>query len=99
MKRFAIIAALAIITPVRRGVMRAEGALVSAERRLRWQTGALFIALSFSLVACAPWQTRRELRRIETRYERAYAAATTREEVVEIHARCEAAIEGVRNGR
>lgn len=98
-RRAAIAAALALITPVRRGLTAIEGRLQYAEYHLRTTRGLtpLFVVLVLA-VGCAPLQARRAIRRIESRCSAAYEAATTRDEVIAVHARCEAAIEGVRRG-
>jgi len=72
-KRFVILAALAVLSPVRRGLMRAEGALVHAEYRLRHSTGALFIALA--LVALTGCAHRAHLRAVEHQREQCIRAA------------------------
>lgn len=46
MTRHLILAALAVVTPLRRGLSYVEGRLARAEWRLRTGTGALFIALA-----------------------------------------------------
>ncbi len=53
MKRLLILATLAVLTPVRRGLTLVEGRLVHAEYGLRHRTGALFLAFSvIALSAC-----------------------------------------------
>ena len=89
---------LAILAPVRRGITAVEGRLARTEYRLRARTGALFVVLAVA-TACAPWQARRAIARIDARCERAYSVATTEAEVQSIHARCDAAYEEVRRGR
>lgn len=51
MTRYLILAALALVTPARRGPSHIEGRLARAEYGLRHGTRALFLALA--LVACA----------------------------------------------
>lgn len=53
MTRYLILAALAVITPVRRGLSRVEGRLARAEYRLRHGTGALFVALAVGVISLA----------------------------------------------
>lgn len=69
------------------------------ERRgLRIFALLLLVGAVWLVAGCAPIQARRTIRRIESRCTAAYEAATTRDEVVEIHDRCEAAYEEVRRG-
>lgn len=53
MTRFVIVAALAVVTPLRRGLSQLEGRLARAEYRIRAGTGALFITLAV-LSGCHP---------------------------------------------
>jgi len=53
MTRHLILAALAVVTPLRRGLSYVEGRLARAEWRLRTGTGALFIALACTVLSVA----------------------------------------------
>ena len=53
MTRHIILAALAVVTPLRRGLSYVEGRLARAEWRLRTGTGALFIALACTVLSVA----------------------------------------------
>ena len=108
MTRYAIIAALAIVTPIRRGLSYVEGHLAHAEYRIRHTTGALFIIAALAvdltpgvlmLPGCATRQAGRTLAEQRHDCDHAYDRATTDAEIDAIHARCDALHEGVRHGR
>lgn len=87
MTRFAILAALAVVTPIRRGLTLVEAHLGRAEYRLRAGTSALFIVLA-CVVACAPIQRRRAIAAIERECVHAIERAPTSVDVHAIAARC-----------
>jgi len=106
--RVAIIAALAILTPIRRGLSYVEGHLAHAEYRIRHTTRALFVVALLAvdltpgvlvLPGCATRQVHRTLAEQRGDCDRDYERATTDAEIDAIHARCDALHEGVRHGR
>lgn len=79
---------LAILAPLRRGVVRAEHRLIRAEYRIRAKTSALFICLAIVLTGCAYRERRQTIARIEAGCVAEFGRATTDDQIDAIEARC-----------